>query len=93
MAEFTALDALTAPEPTERQWVIRCAAELLCGDATFRDEEKTPKAARMAAIMASGQLGGHALSYLADLTPMAWTRISVDILTCVDWAIDNQWEF
>lgn len=93
MADFTALDALTAPEPTERQWLIRGAAELLCTDAYFKNVELAPRSARMAVIVAAGQLATEAPGYLADLTPMGWVRLAVDIQLCAQWARDEKWSF
>jgi hypothetical protein len=93
MAMFAALDALTAPLPTERQWIIRAAAELLCKDCYLAHIELTPRAAKMAAILAAGQLATEAPGYLADLTPMGWTRLAVDIQLCAQWAKDERWAF
>lgn len=93
MATFTALDALTAPLPTERQWIIRAAAELLCTDGYLAHIELTPRAARTAAILACGQLATEAPGYLADLTPTGWSRLTVDIILCAQWAKAERWQF
>lgn len=93
MAEFTALEALTAPKPTERQRIVRAAAELMVKDAYLGNVEATPRNAKAAAIIAAGQLATDAPFYLADLGLYAWARLAYDILTCAQWARDEKWSF
>ncbi len=93
MAELIVLDALTAPKPTERQWIIRAAAELLCKDNYLGTVERTPTCAKAAAIIAAGQLATNAPFYLAELTPFAWARLAADILIAAAWAADHKWSF
>lgn len=93
MAEFFALDALTAPNPTERQWIIRCAAELIVKRMFDYDDNNCPETAKMAAILAASQLATDAPRYLANLTYLGWSRLAVDIYVCVRWARAEKWEF
>lgn len=93
MAEFSALEALTAPVPTDRQWVIRIAAELICTRHMLDGQHSEVIVARAAAVIGAGMLCTDAPYYLAELTPTGWARLTVDILICAQWAEREQWSF
>jgi len=93
MAEFTALDALTAENPTERQWIIRAAAELAIFNNLHANVDLIGLWERVAAIYAAGQLAFNAAKYLALLSPHGWIRLEVDIRLCTMWAIEQKWGF
>jgi len=93
MANITALEALTAPNPNERHWIIRGAAELIVKDNMFSWDMPEPVMARCAAILAAGQLATDAPRYLAELGMYGWTRLAIDILICARWAIEEKWSF
>jgi hypothetical protein len=93
MAEFRALEALTAQTPTERQWVIRIAAELIVRDHMLLQPREPQLIARAAAITGAGQLCTDAPYYLARLSSGGWVRLAVDILITAQWAQENKWRF
>lgn len=93
MAEHFALDALTAPSPTERQWVIRAAAELLVKEHMLAQPRDRMLIAKAAAIIGAGQLCTDAPYYLATLSAQAWTRLATDILIAAQWAKEHKWSF
>jgi len=93
MAEFTALEALTAPSPTERQWVIRIAAELINKEHMLAQPRDRMQIAKAAAIIGAGELCTDAPYYLAGLTGQGWTRLATDILIAAQWAKENKWRF
>jgi hypothetical protein len=93
MAEFRALEALTAQKPTERQWVIRAAAELILKEHMLAQPREPQLIARAAAITGAGLLCTDAAYYLARLTSGGWVRLAVDILITAQWAKTNEWRF
>ncbi len=93
MADFTALEALTAPNPTERQWVIRTAAELIVKEHLLAQTRDRMMIAKAAAITGAGQLCADAPYYLAGLTGQGWARLAVDILIAAQWAKEHKWSF
>lgn len=93
MAEHFALDALTAKNPTERQWIIRIAAELIVKEHMMAQPRDRMLIAKAAAIIGAGQLCTDAPYYLATLTGVAWTRLATDILIAAQWAKEQKWRF
>lgn len=93
MGKFTALDALTSKNPTERQWIVRAASEIAIKDGLVEKPEMIGLWERVAAIYAAGQLATNAALYLARLTTHGWARLEVDIRICTSWAIDQRWVF
>jgi len=93
MAEISALEALTSPNPNERHWIVRCAAELIVRDNMFNWDMPEGVMAKCAAILAAGQLATDAPRYLAELGLYGWARLAVDILICAKWARDERWQF
>lgn len=89
MSEFRVIEALTAPNPTDRQWVIRQAAELIIRDG-IAPTDRNVKAYCMVGV---GQLCNDAAFYLADCTELMWRKLIKDVQLTVSVASATEWEF
>lgn len=93
MGETNALAALTNPKPSERDWIVRGAAELIVRDNMFSWDMPETLMAKSAAILIAGQLATDAPAYLAGLGLYGWGRLATDILICARWALEEKWNF
>lgn len=93
MGETNALAALTNPKPSERDWIVRGAAELIVRDNMSSWDMSATLMAKSAAILIAGQLATDAPVYLAGLGPYGWARLAADILVCAQWALEEKWSF
>jgi len=93
MAEISALCALTNPNPSERDWIVRGAAELVVKDNMFNWGMSESVMGKCAAILISAQLATNAVQYLAELGQYGWGRLSADIVICAHWALEEKWSF
>lgn len=89
--EFRAMDALTRPNPTVRDWVIRASAEHCVQNGVNMLDEK---AVRVCIVVGAAQLhADNCISYITYLTPLGWTKLVADVRLAVQWATEQKWSF
>lgn len=89
MGAFNALDALTRPEPSIRDFVVRASAHYRSKLTVTNDSYES---VRVDIVIATVLLCNiDCITYVTFLSEIGWKRLTEDVVIATNWALENQW--
>lgn len=90
--EFSALDALSRPNPTIRDLVVRNAAWYAHKANLYGSDEPSRNQWRVIITIGVVDLCNiDCVEYIMDLTDLAWDRLIADVRCAKQWADSGEW--